>query len=66
VELFRNYLTGRIQQIKLHGDLTSWAEKGVPQGSVLGSLLFKFVINDMFYFIEYGTLLCLYVLSYVL
>ena len=54
VELLRNYLTGRKQQIKLQGDLSSWADiqKGVPQGP----LLFKFFINDIFYFIEYGTL----------
>ena len=35
VELLRNYLTGRKQQIKLQGDLSSWADiqKGVPQGA---------------------------------
>jgi hypothetical protein len=58
VELLRNYLTGRKQQIKLQGDLSSWADiqKGVPQGSILGPLLFKFLLTTSFIFIEYGTL----------
>ena len=58
VELLRNYLTGRKQQIKLQADLSSWAEiqKVVPLGYILGPLLLNIFINDIFYFIEYGTL----------
>jgi retron-type reverse transcriptase len=58
VELLRNYLTGRKQQIKLQEVLSSWADiqKGIPQGSILDPLLFNILINDIFYFIEYGTL----------
>jgi hypothetical protein len=50
VELRRNYLTGRKQQIKLQGDLSSWADiqKGVPQGSILGPLLFNFLLTTSF------------------
>jgi hypothetical protein len=50
VELLRNYLTGRKQQIKLQGDLSSWADiqKGVPQGSILGPLLFNFLLTTSF------------------
>ena len=58
VELLRNHLTGRKQQIKLQVDLSSWADiqKVVPLGSILGPLLLNIFINDIFYFIEYGTL----------
>ena len=58
VKLLQNYFTGRKQQIKLQGVLSSWADiqKGVSQGSIIGPLLFNIFINDIFYFIEHGTL----------
>ena len=50
VELLRNYLTGRKQQIKLQGDLSSWADiqKGVPQGSILDPCYLNFLLTTSF------------------
>ena len=54
LRLIHDYLSNRKQRTRINNSYSTWMEIvfGVPQGSILGLLLFSFFLADLFFIVN--------------